>query len=70
MATIYMPLLNEGVNMWRPVEGTPVGSETFRVEGEMPEGEEWAFISGTIVRCERSAVSGAEPSLIIVGLAD
>lgn len=52
MPTIYMPLLNEGTNVWRPVEGTPLSSDTFRVEGEMPDDEEWEFGPGSVVRCE------------------
>ncbi|HEY9219435.1 MAG TPA: hypothetical protein VIO94_15415 [Phenylobacterium sp.] len=52
MVTIYMPLRNEGVDVWRPVEATPASGDTYRVEGEVPPDEDWAFAPGTLVRCE------------------
>ena len=70
MATIYMPLLNEGVDVWRPVEATPVTNDTYRVEGEMEEDEEWAFAPGTVVRCEWTTFSGGERGLTAVAIAD
>jgi hypothetical protein len=70
MTTIYMPLLNEGVDVWRPVEATPISSDTYRVEGEMPAGEEWAFAPGVVVRCKPKTLSGGEAGLTAVELAD
>lgn len=69
MATIYMPLLNEGTDVWRPVEATLVSADTYRVDAEMPEGEEWAFAPGTVVHCERKALSGGEVGLTAIGAA-
>jgi hypothetical protein len=60
MATIYMPLLNEGTDVWRPVEATQLSAGTYRVEGEMPDDEEWMFAPGTAVRCEPKLLSGGE----------
>lgn len=70
MATIYMPLLNEGVDVWRPVEATPLSADTYRVEGEMPGDEEWAFPPGTVVRCESKTFSGGEAGLTAIEVAD
>ena len=70
MANIYMPLLNEGVDVWRPVEAAPLSSDTYRVEGSMPDEEEWAFAPGSIVRCESRTFSGGEKGLTAVELAD
>ena len=50
MPTIHMPLLNEGTDVWRPVNATQLSAATYRIEGEMPDDEEWAFPPGTIVR--------------------
>ena len=69
MTTIYMPLLNEGEGLWRPVEATPLSLETFRVEGEIPEGEEWAFAPGTIVRCERKSFGEGKVGLRAIAVA-
>lgn len=70
MATIYMPLLNEGVDVWRPIEATPLPSDLYRVEGEIPEDEEWAFAPGALVRCEWRTFAGGERGLTATGLAD
>lgn len=70
MVTIYMPLLNEGTAVWRPVEATPESNDTYRVEGEMEEDEEWAFVPGSLVRCQLKTFSGGGRGLIAVGDAD
>jgi hypothetical protein len=66
MATIHMSLLNEGVDVWRPVDATPMSQDTYRVDGEMPDTEEWAFPPGTVVRCELKTFSGGEAGLSAV----
>jgi hypothetical protein len=53
MVTIYMPLLDEGTDVWRPVEATRLTDDTYRIEGVMDENEEWAFAPGSVVRCGR-----------------
>ena len=63
MATIYMPLPNEGVDVWRPVEATHIAADTYRVEGNVPDDEEWAFAPGTVVRCAHRTFSGDETGL-------
>lgn len=70
MATVYMPLLNEAVDVWRPVEATPLTGDTYRVEGEVPEDEEWAFAPGTIVRCEWRRFADGERELTAIGIAE
>ena len=70
MATIYMPLLGEGVDVWRPVEATPVGDHRYRVESTPAEDEEWAFATGSIVRCERRSFSDDDEAMAVVALAD
>ena len=65
-----MPLLNEGVDVWRPVEATPVSTKTYRVEGEMPDDEEWAFAPGTVVSCESKTFSEGEARLMAIAVAD
>ena len=60
MDIIYMPLLNEGTDVWRPVSATPIAGGSFRVEGPVPEGETWAFAPGAIVRCAPRTFDGGE----------
>jgi len=69
MATIYMPLLNEGVDVWRPVEATPLSPDTYRVAGGQPEDEEWAFGSGSVVHCAWTTLSSGNV-LAVIGIAD
>ena len=49
MATIYMPLLDEGTDVWRPVTAECLGRGTFRIIGLQPYGEKWAFAPGTVI---------------------
>ena len=60
MTTIYMPLLNEGVDVWRPVEATHLGGDRYRIDDQVPSEEEWAFAPGSIVRCELKTLSEGE----------
>jgi len=70
MAIIYMPLLNEGVDVWRPVEATRLSADTYRVEGEIPDDEEWAFAPGVVVRCQRQTFSEGEVGVAAIRIAD
>lgn len=64
MVTMYMPLLNEGTDVWRPVEVTPLYGGVYRVEGTVPADEEWAFPPGTIVDVQWKAFSDGKTWLI------
>jgi hypothetical protein len=50
--TIYIELLHEGVTVYRPVEAKLEDDGAYRLPGEAPEGEEWAFAVGSRVYCE------------------
>jgi hypothetical protein len=50
--TIYMRLLDEGVDVWRPVQAEPRSDGSYVVLGPVPADEEWEFAPRTIVRCE------------------
>jgi hypothetical protein len=58
---IQMPLLGEGVDVWRPVSSQPLGGELFLIDLQpIPETEEWAFAPGDVVRCvDRNFVDGS-----------
>jgi hypothetical protein len=58
--TVYVELVDEGVDMWRPVEAIPEGDDTFRLPNQAPDGEEWRFPPGSIVRCELRAFAHGE----------
>lgn len=45
-----MPLLNEGTDVWRPVEAEALSAGRYRILGPVSDSEEWAFVPGSIVR--------------------
>ncbi len=57
---VYVALLDEAVECWRPVDAKPMGKDQYLLCGPVPEGEEWEFLPGEIVRCrERTFHDGA-----------
>jgi hypothetical protein len=61
--TIYVRLLGEGTDVFRPTQAEAVGGEVFRLiepEAYDPEDEEWEFVPGSLVRTAiRHGASGA-----------
>ena len=57
--TIYIYLLNEGTDVWRPVKGIQLRDKVYRIisENMYPEDEEWQFTTGDVVRCKLMALS-------------
>jgi len=57
---VYVALLDEGVDCWRPVHAKHIGDDQYVLSGPIPEGEVWEFQPGEIVRCrERTFQDGA-----------
>jgi hypothetical protein len=48
---IYMPLLGEGTDCWRPVRAVQAAGDVFEVVDQLRAGESWAFAPGSRVRC-------------------
>jgi hypothetical protein len=67
--TIFVELLDEGVDVWRPVEATVVGDGTFRLPECVPAEEVWKFPPGSLVRCEPRPLSDGE-ALVACELVD
>jgi hypothetical protein len=56
---IYVYLLNEGVDVWRPVDAVQVNENVYRIVARNPdpEDEQWEFNFGDLVRCkERQSI--------------
>ena len=53
MKTIYVGLLDEGTDVWRPVLAEQIGPNIFQIpqETEIPEEEIWEYQPGSKVRC-------------------
>ena len=53
VSTIYVALLEEGTDCWRPVQAVRVDDNLFRiVEQPIPEDEIWEFRPGETVVCD------------------
>lgn len=52
MATVCVELLDEDVEVWRPVGAELEDGEVFRLPLTAPDDERWAFPPGSRVRCE------------------
>ena len=60
---IYIPLLNEGIPVYRPAYGLKVGEQTYVVllsSDYTPRSEEWEFPPGNIVVCKKKVLTGTE----------
>lgn len=61
--TIYVALLDEGTNVWRPVPARRLDDSTYEVLRPTdydPEDETWEFPPGSVVQCAPRQVSGGE----------
>jgi hypothetical protein len=57
-AIVYVELLDEGVDVWRPVAAEHLGGNLYRLIGERPEDEVWRFAAGDVVKCQTRRLSG------------
>ncbi len=65
--TVYVELLDEGTTVWRPAPALRLAEGLYCLLSSPkydPEDEKWAFVPGTIVRCETRSLLGIgnEPS--------
>jgi len=67
MKTIYVALLDENVDVWRPVQAQECGPNRFRVVEQFYDRniERWQFEPGDEVICEVRVLS-EEPALVAV----
>jgi hypothetical protein len=68
VAEIYVALLDEGTDVWRPVRATDLGAGVFEIarDAAPPGGEQWAFGPGERVRCERRTFSDGAQALVAI----
>lgn len=54
LATVFVRLLDEGTDVWRPVQARRLGETTYQIANEpVPEDEAWSFQPGDIVVVEQ-----------------
>ena len=69
MITIYVALLDEGTDVWRPVAAESAGPDIYRIAREQrydPSVETWEFEPGETVRCERRTFSDGVQAIVAV----
>ena len=54
VAQVYIPLLDEGVDVWRPVQAERLSGNTYRILSQPYDRsvESWQFEPGDVVLCE------------------
>jgi hypothetical protein len=57
---IYVNLLGEGMNVLRTVRAEQLGRDFYLIADEMPQGEDWEFKPGQIVRCKKKNLSNGK----------
>lgn len=59
-ARIYVYLLHEGTDVWRPAIGIHMKDNIYQIylQSEIPADETWQFLPGELVRCEERLLSG------------
>jgi len=67
---IYVALLDEGIDVWRPVEATRLADNVYMILGVLPDDETWAFPPGSRVRCEPRRAQDETDRLVAMALAD
>ena len=63
---VYVALLDEGTDVWRPVAAKHIRNHIFLLPDIAPAHESWQFSPGTKVRCEEHVFSGGERGLVAV----
>jgi len=67
---IYMCLLDEGTDVWRPVQALDLGNDLFRIVSENPdpEDEHWQFSTGDMVRCKSRFLADSKVHMCLVAV--
>jgi hypothetical protein len=63
MTTIYIRLLDEGTEVFRPTSAESLGQGVFKVlptSNYDPREEKWEFAPGSLVECEKRKLEGDE----------
>lgn len=66
--TIYIALLSEGVDVWRPVKATKLSENVFQIisENQNSTDEVWEFGTGDLVRCTQKVFANDEIHLVAI----
>ena len=68
ISKIYVALLDEGSDVWRPVAAEALGSGLFRIVGAVPDGEVWEYQPSEIVNVREYTFSDGSKGLVATKL--
>ena len=67
--TIFVALVDDGTEVWRPVAAERISDDRYLIVGVCDtEDEVWQFSPGSVVRCELRESAGGESALAAVEL--
>ena len=61
---VYVALLDEAVECWRPVEAQHVEADEYVLSGSVPADELWEFQPGDTVRCREKTFQDGGTGLV------
>lgn len=63
---IYVTLLSEGTDVWRPVQAVALGDGVYQIisENKVLDDEQWQFSTGEFVRCRQKSLNDGSVGLI------
>lgn len=69
---IFVALLGEGVDVWRPVNAIAKENGIYQIisENRAPDDEHWEFTTGDLVRCVEKQFSESPSGLVAVAKVD
>ena len=64
--TVYVALLNEGTDVWRPVDAKHIEGDVYRIAeiNSVPSDENWQFSPGDLVRCRERTFGDSGNQLV------
>ena len=67
---VFVRLLDEGTEVWRPVSAVKLSDGTYRLTGERSNDERWEFEPGAVVHCVPRQFADCSDGLAAIGLAN
>jgi len=61
---VFVALLDEGVECWRPVEAQHMVADQYLLSGPIADGEVWEFRPGETVRCRERTFQDGTTGLV------
>jgi hypothetical protein len=67
---VYVRLLDEGVDVWRPVTAEVTGHCCYKITDDQQDDERWEFEPGMSVRCQERRFEDGTLALVATECAD